>query len=1213
MVSLHKIIKNLTNLDGFRISDTHFKIGSKIHSSDFFYAKRLFQNSYYTSRIAILLAIQIKNELSDKNKYLTLIGYEYYSELLLSLIKKFLLDFGYKSVNHFLVIDIDDDVKLYPPNIPIGDNAVIIVPIASTGSTAVKIEKYIKSCFNNKPGNNVNFFTKHYNVVLANDDSEKFKDLTSIARYQYSFINLKVKWDDPSVCAWCYDDRDSRPLFETDKSSLTPTLIFNLPEAKESQTKFSVDFDKIDYSNAIIYRKAKRNNEHFLFSNNTEVLLNNIENKLLISMWLESIRSEINLNSTDKVVILSPCHYSNTKFIHLVNDKVFNSSATIIHHQTNVDYLSNFKLLNENYLIQENTKIFFVDDSLISGNSFFTIYDLFRYTTKYSNSKKLTASIFLSNKSSPDVNMRVTRASNSLYAFVNINLPLLPRIFDRKPLEHETKRYDDLSKLLLHDVLRYAFKQKARDISGEDGLNYNEVENPDKRERHYKMFRATHKIYEYFGNNPGMIDVSFNELVLNCGFTEDVENKMSVMKVLSQYPFLLYKPLRQKSFQWHKDWLNAKIQYFNQRIRDNALIDYMDFCELKFLIRRAVFLGNYRITKPDFFELLSNIFLLINSNGIKKLSFTNGDSDNMVDSNLDLSFSESQNLSDFHSFLLKQYVELIYKNQWCTKEILNGVNHLAYISLQSMQFVRMIRIESAIVMKDFYSLFIKVEEYWRIVNEKSISIGGNHESISNQFDEIYISKILNESALLNSNKFKICDSVFKLFNDSGHLLAQFKKFLWIKKFIDTDISHNNSQYSLSEKTELIFERSKGFFENANEIGAFFIVSDGHNIPRLVYDKDPTNLALIEDIIPGRHRQLITFLQGEFSEEGYETIKEYKYINGIWNDTYLMRKTDNVDFEFMGKYLNILLIRISDDQFGTLGLMGYYSFKDLYSDLLSKQLLMLIRGDIGRFIIKHHKNDEFSALREAEAVRRFAYLAGHGRQMMRKLADSERMPFNDIICTLESLQYLFATKYISKDGFANGTKEKSIESILLEVFPATQITNKTIINLIDIAERIFKTNVIENVVPVEINEIDCASSDFSFDFNYNIFIFICFELLVNAKKNRFHFTEINKCKSIHESINKIEIGISLIDDILFLKIVSTGPPIPIDISNRINDGRIIKHEDEISGIHLINRVLRIFNYRNKISIESNKMCNKCNLVKNAFIVSLQPMTSKVSNG
>ena len=73
--------KYIQSLDGYKISDTHFQIGAKIHSSNFYYAKRLFQNSYYTARIAMLLAIKIKVTLMDKKQALTIVGYEMYSEL----------------------------------------------------------------------------------------------------------------------------------------------------------------------------------------------------------------------------------------------------------------------------------------------------------------------------------------------------------------------------------------------------------------------------------------------------------------------------------------------------------------------------------------------------------------------------------------------------------------------------------------------------------------------------------------------------------------------------------------------------------------------------------------------------------------------------------------------------------------------------------------------------------------------------------------------------------------------------------------------------------------------------------------------------------------------------------------------------------------------------------------------------------------------------
>ena len=476
-------------LDAYRISNTHFKIGSKVHSSDFFYAIRLFQNSYYTSRIAILLAIKIKEQLNDTNKSLTLVGYELYSELLLSLIKKYLTDFGYKNVNHFVTKDVDGKIERVPPFIKPYDNAIIIVPIASTGSTAVKIDEYVKNIHPN-----INFISKHYNIILATDNHEEFSEITEQTKNQDSFIQLLVNWQNPSNCTWCFNKSDYRPLFETDKSSLTPALIFGLPLAKIKDNEITVDLDKINFTNALIYRKAIRNNEHFLFSTNTDILIKDNIDKIL--PWIIKLKQKLDVKSIDKIIIISPCHYSNSLFINLVNEKLFNSSATIIHYQTGVDYLSNFKLLNYRYLSQKGAKIFFVDDSLISGGTFFRIYDLLRYTLDYDDDKKLSATIFLSDKSTPDIHKRVNRASGkNVYSFLKVNLPVPPRIFGKKPLEHEIRRYTNLSQIVMHDVLKKIYFLKSENLSGNVTFQANDT--LEKSLRHEKMFRATHKIYEY--------------------------------------------------------------------------------------------------------------------------------------------------------------------------------------------------------------------------------------------------------------------------------------------------------------------------------------------------------------------------------------------------------------------------------------------------------------------------------------------------------------------------------------------------------------------------------------------------------------------------------------------------------------------------------------------------------------------------------------------
>ncbi len=139
---------NITELSGFKISNSHFRIGSKIHISDFYYAKRFFQNGFFSSRIAYLLAKDIVKFVEHEKKVeevkingLTIIGYEMYSELLISLIDKFLRkkwNLTEKKINHNLYEDVEN-LKL-SKKINFLGNVVIVVPIASTFSTSIKIE-----------------------------------------------------------------------------------------------------------------------------------------------------------------------------------------------------------------------------------------------------------------------------------------------------------------------------------------------------------------------------------------------------------------------------------------------------------------------------------------------------------------------------------------------------------------------------------------------------------------------------------------------------------------------------------------------------------------------------------------------------------------------------------------------------------------------------------------------------------------------------------------------------------------------------------------------------------------------------------------------------------------------------------------------------------------------------------------------------------------
>lgn len=266
-------------LDGYKIKNTHFKIGYKIHAGEFYYAKRLFQNSYYTGRIAMIIAKRVMSVVSNKNIKFTLVGYEMYSELLMGLVKKFLREYGYNQVNHVLAIDKGEYIDYLPKNLSINNHIVIIVPIASTGSTS---EKIIKSTQKRIKDNKLNVMLV-INVLRATDDDMKEISIVNNASAKLDdMIMLKSVWYDPANCILCYNEKYSMPIFGTDKSSLTPALIFDVPLIKKSDNDISVKFDDVVFDSSLLYRKERRNDESFLFSISIDLLIeSNFENKAM--------------------------------------------------------------------------------------------------------------------------------------------------------------------------------------------------------------------------------------------------------------------------------------------------------------------------------------------------------------------------------------------------------------------------------------------------------------------------------------------------------------------------------------------------------------------------------------------------------------------------------------------------------------------------------------------------------------------------------------------------------------------------------------------------------------------------------------------------------------------------------------------------------------------------------------------------------------------
>ena len=1261
---------------GYHISKTHFKIGGKIHSEDFYYAKGLFQNSFYTSRLAMYLANNLADEITRlKIKNLTIIGYEMYSELLLSLIKNFLEDRLEVTVNHFIAQDENGNLH-FKPKINFEDyikkiykeensQAVIIVPIASTGSTAKKILEAIKDSIvqhatkrmlfdeARKEAKQMNLLNTFYNILWAKPvnnsnfglvvDSIKIIDQEKEIK-QRSIIELPTTWHTLDKCKLCYgiDDSNNKvatlSLFETDKSSLTPAIVFGNPIGKKQTSDKDiryVDFDKVDFSDSLKYKTTFRNNEFLLYSTDTEKLIENKNNKSTIVNWLKSIKKTLLdkkdgvIVISDKIIIISPCHETNSSFINLVNKYVFNSAATIIHYQANVDFAENFKKMNSQTLSNSNTKIFYVDDSLISGKHFFNLFDLVRSSKDIS---MFDGTIVLSDKSAAFTHNRIVRWSKFMFSFVSYNQPPSISLSEQRPLEYERQRYKSLSNITLHDAIIKTFNQKAEKLSPENSPNKNATE------RHLRLFEATHMIYEYFSKHENDTDFEIdNEGFVNFkNNTDKKENDNAKIKVLSQYPFILYKPLREKTFEWHKKLLSRSLEQINnmdEKLAINEHEYFNIFTPFKLLIRRAVFLGNYQIIEQDFLTAILKLF--------KKINQYSHEQETKEQSLFNPKLSEEieKNLNDFPIFLLSNYLEMTQKNGWAAIRLIENIRNterlenefLNGVSL-SNQFYRMLQIETAVVVDDYVKMIEKELHFkWRDMY-KSESEQKNDDSEKKTNNKLITSNVYIRRFFITNRK-KIVDKINKFeiakvfvsgsFKDKQIEYAPIENYLWIKQVIFNDTIDKNSFLSSNinyqTKIDNILEKMEGLFSFKN-IQSFFIVTDNEQTPYVLYDKESvlqnleeeyhSNKSIIEKAITLKDiekkvlsdeeqkefenlnklkfLEIFKFLYGmpDMQHFAVETIKEYEKDGDNWNDCYNDKYQPKIEFLPDSQYL--LLIRLSnlneDENFVTSGMLGFYGKEPLYNksaSILPKQLLMLLRRNMNEFIEKHHKNDEFSKLREEEIRNRYAYLAGHGRKMLQDLIENGDCYelFTDIVGTINKLQYVFSTerlvekrKKILKEGFPY-EKDGDISSIIEEM-----------------AEIIYKTPIIENKVELE-KEVQISEESKkilnNFSFNHKLLKFIMFELLVNAKKNRYHFIDDDKRTDEDKKKNEVNISIKQVKTNLVIEITGTGAKFDMVMKekiNNINSHVKDKNKYEISsGIELMRDVIELINHDNSVFI------------------------------
>jgi hypothetical protein len=507
--SLNKnLIENITNSDtnnkGYKIPNTHFRLGSKIHIKDFYYAKRMFQNSFFTTPIAFLIA----QEIYEKNKLLipnaTLIGYDGYSELLITTIRHFITllikennhNNTFKSINHTTLVE-TGFTRDYNT---ITDNLFIIVPIASTFSTSIKVQQQLIDIFkrNDLTEKNRKIHSPFYNVLLVGHTNfetkiekkdhflqKKFnwrptkniqeidvipfnEEITISQKY---LIPIYSDWSLSEKCEQCYPINylDEKCLNETRIIPITPNVIFGLPKIyQELDDENNI---KLNYNDSLLYGNIRYKSFKYLYYIKTGSLVS--KNTEKITKWLNDLKTQLSNYKVfhKKIVIVTPSSSTKSNFVNLVNEVVFNFTANCVSISLKEDFINNSKSLYEDALNGADF-VFYVDDVLSTINSYNEINYLVSYIRYKNKSKKgIDLCISLINRMTFDSELEVRRSltkkeghTKKLFYLTRLHNPSIQEPNSEFPLDVEYVKFNKLANTSSLDPIQTIHYQKSDDV-----------------------------------------------------------------------------------------------------------------------------------------------------------------------------------------------------------------------------------------------------------------------------------------------------------------------------------------------------------------------------------------------------------------------------------------------------------------------------------------------------------------------------------------------------------------------------------------------------------------------------------------------------------------------------------------------------------------------------------------------------------------------------
>ena len=646
---------------------------------------------------------------------------------------------------------------------------------------------------------------------------------------------------------------------------------------------------------------------------------------------------------------------------------------------------------------------------------------------------------------------------------------------------------------------------------------------------------------------------------------------ISILKTLTQYPFTQYAPLRKIVFRWLMLLLDKHVDLINEEIQ-NGRLKFNSFQGLKFLIRRSTLLNaNYLLSQ----KMLKTIAALYSDRGLRVV----------IESIAQLQLGSENQMKEIVNFTIyfsTQIKELIVRNPLRSLKLERQLNSITNGTPGYEHIARILRGENTFAIQKFYETLSKGPGWLKIYQPT------DNENTPNKNNAPIEHYLASESAK-NPQQFRFIEEFFtETKQDSSDKNISFLNYLWVKNFLD--IEQGLTNLSLTKRSQYIFDKVCGIFEastlsNLIDVGIFLSISDNKNDSFLVYDKNNKGVAELNSSTWNniKEQYLGTFQTGDSPplSDYFKTVIELKKNPDIkkWIDLYAMEPGSpvNLEYNFFREGINrLVLLRLDRKSGEKLGLIGiYFTNRDenkLTDSNIIRYLLLLQRG-LSEFVECHHFNNEFRDWLIAENTKRLATLSGHGKEMLQEIArDNDEV--RDIVIDLEQLQVIIL---MNKNIMSCNGDKNTIDQFnhFYNINGQSRIDHNYLKSLENMAKGIFKERRIETVLPCDAKVTE-TSKDFSFEFNQRILNLICYEVFLNAKKNRWHFTdddELEDDRLPDYDENKITIRATIKKKTaprqMELLLTNTGPPVDNEIMDKLNHRHNnVKPNDITAGTSLI---------------------------------------------